>query len=156
MLSFAFIIVFVLYGNASILSNLANIKDSINDKSIGSTNAKTKSNVVYIVMSGKTMWLKLDKCLVFGDMYVKVEDIGNSLVKMSYYTDSGCTNLQTSSNLPYTSEAPSMKYFAEVYSDNKCSNSANYGALANSLDDDDKLNECVNDGSTYIKITCNE
>ena len=154
MLSFAFIIVFVLYGNASILSNLANIKDSINDKSIGSTNAKTKSNVIYVVMSDQTLSVKLNKCLEIGSDHLMFEDIGNSFAKVNLYSDSECKTLQASRNLPYTTEAPSMKYIAEAYSDSKCSTSENWGVLTNSLEDGYKLNK-TEDGVS-AKITCNE
>ena len=156
MLSFAFIIVFVLYGNANILSNLANIRDSINNKSIESTNAKTKSNVIYVVMSDQTLWVKLNKCLENDGISLMFEDIGNSVAKMSKYSDSECKTLQASRNLPYTTEAPSMKYIAEAYSDGKCSTSVNWGVLTNSLEDGYKLNECKTEDGESVKFTCNE
>lgn len=156
MLSFAFIIVFVLYGNASILSNLANIRDNINNKLIESTNAKTKSNVVYILLGGQTVWLKFNKCLDFDSDYVMFEDIGNGVAKMNEYSDSGCTNLQRSANIPYTTETPSMKYLVDFYSDDKCSTSMNWGIFRNSLEDGYKLNECKTEDGGSSKFTCNE
>ena len=135
MLSFAFVIAFIVYGNAS--------------------------DIAYAILSNDgAIFAPLDTCFFIQSnseiSYAKMKSEG----KFCEYTQSGCDEKYLKGeceSVTYIYDEPSMQYKITFYDDNKCSSSKDFGMMmtaGKSLGSNRFLNKCMVSDGLNVKITC--